>query len=339
MTFCISIIIIEILFLICSLYYVLKKNFINKITYYSFIMCTFIIISLCNYMVINISKSYLNIYQKNNTFNKINDIDKIKENINEIEQAIKIIEHSENNETINEIKKIEEELEKNKLIIEENPNYSNELNNEITLLEEKLDSLLSEIEIVIKPFPVYNQFPNYPNGCESVALHLLLKYNGVDVSVEEIVNKLKKGDRPFKKYGKLYGGDPEIEFVGEPTRKDGYGVYEKPIIDVANYFKSGIKNITGSNFDKVLNIVSKSKPVQVWVSIYLNDTYVCSTWTATSTGRKVEWLCGLHSLIVIGYTYDKVITSDPYTGQIKYYDKKQFEKMYNTYGKRAIYYE
>ena len=44
-------------------------------------------------------------------------------------------------------------------------------------------------------------------------------------------------------------------------------------------------------------------------------------------------------MVIIGYNYDKVIIADPYYGKIKYYSKKQFEKIYNKYGKRAIYYE
>ena len=143
----------------------------------------------------------------------------------------------------------------------------------------------------------------------------------------------------YRKNGTLYGGDPEVEFVGDPRLKSGYGVYEKPIIDVAENFKNGIKNITGSNLDSILKIVSNGIPVQVWASINLRNTYVCAKWKSTSTNRYVEWKCGLHSLVIIGYTYDKIITSDPYTGNIEYYSKTQFEKMYNTYGKRAIYYE
>ena len=214
-----------------------------------------------------------------------------------------------------------------------------ELNEQINNLTKENDLLMSKSSYVLKDFPTYNQFPNYLNGCESVALHLLLKYNGVEVSVEDIVEKLKKGDRPFKRNGKLYGGDPLVEFVGDPRSKNGYGVYEKPIIDVANTYKNGIKNITGTNLIDVLKIVKSGKPVQVWASINLNDTYICSTWTSTSTGVTINWLCGLHSLVVIGYTFDEIITSDPYTGKIEYYDKTQFEKIYNIYGKRAIYYE
>lgn len=239
---------------------------------------------------------------------------------------------NELNDLINENNKYKENINENNIKLEE-------LNTNLDKLEKEYEKLYKETKFIISPFPTYHQFPNYPNGCESVALHLLLKYNGVDVSVEDIVEKLKKGDKPYRKNGKLYGGDPEVEFVGDPRSTSGYGVYELPIIDVAEYYKNGIKNITGSDLEDVLKIVRNGKPVQVWVSINLRDTYVCSTWTSTSTGKTINWLCGLHSLIIMGYTYDEIITSDPYTGKIESYDRIQFEKIYNTYGKRALYYE
>ena len=52
-----------------------------------------------------------------------------------------------------------------------------------------------------------------------------------------------------------YGGNPEIEFVGDPTDEHGYGVYQKPIIEVANKFKSGMVDYTGHSLEAVLEIV------------------------------------------------------------------------------------
>ena len=43
----------------------------------------------------------------------------------------------------------------------------------------------------------YSQFPKYPTGCESVGLYILLKYNGENNTIDEIVSKIKKGDLPY----------------------------------------------------------------------------------------------------------------------------------------------
>ncbi len=192
--------------------------------------------------------------------------------------------------------------------------------------------------IMIPNFPTYNQHPKYPNGCESVALYNLLRYYNVDVSIDAIVKNLKKGKSPYTKNNKRYGGNPEIEFVGDPRKQNGYGVYQKPIIEVANLFKEGMIDYTGHPLEEVLDLVKQGIPVQVWVSINLQNTKVCATWTYSKTKEKIKWICRLHSVVVVGYNQEEVYVSDSYTGKIESYSRKQFEKIYNLFGKRAIYY-
>ncbi len=190
----------------------------------------------------------------------------------------------------------------------------------------------------IENFPVFNQFPDYPNGCESIALYTLLKFYNINVTPNEIVDTLKKGSGPYWENETLYGGDPEVEFVGDPQDEHGYGVYQKPIIEVANKYKPGMIDYTGHALDDVLELVKTGIPVQVWVSINLQDTEKCASWINPQTGQKIDWICNLHSVVVIGYNNKNVIVSDPYKGEIVNYNLKQFEKMYNLFGKRAIYY-
>lgn len=192
----------------------------------------------------------------------------------------------------------------------------------------------------IKNFPTYNQKPDYPTGCESVALYTLLKYYNVDVTIDEIIDKLKKGDKPYYEENIMYGGDPEREFLGNPKDITGYGVYEKPIEEVANYFKPNIKNITGTNLDDILKLVNIGYPIQVWTSIDCKTPKIANhSWIDKKTGKKIIWKQPFHSLIIIGYTNQNIITSDPYYGQIKEYNKIDFEYAYNFFGKRALYYE
>lgn len=331
------ILIIEILFIIFSTYYLISKKTISNnkrnLLYigYVFIIVIFNIAILNNF----IDKIDVGLYK-----DKIYDLKlEISKYNTELDKLFGV---ANDNEIIILKKELDDIKYANSILIESINNLQSKKN----ILSKKLDSLKGNYEklekqssFIITDFPTYQQFPNYPNGCESVSLYLMLKYYGIDVTVEEIVEKLKKGDAPYRKKGVLYGGDPEVEFVGDPRLKSGYGVFQKPIIDVANYYKKGIIDLTGTSLSDVLEKVSKGKPVQVWASINLKNTYICAKWLSTSTNRYVEWKCGLHSLIIIGYTYDNIVTSDPYTGKIEYYKKSQFEKMYNEYGKRAIYYE
>ncbi|MBQ3021453.1 MAG: C39 family peptidase [Bacilli bacterium] len=329
--------IIELFFIIFGTYYIVRKKSLDNKTKNIIFIFYFLILLIFNMIFLKEVSLYcrLNI-NVDNVDNKKNEI---KLYSNRVDELLSIINDSDNDKIKNELDLIA--LENSKLqddisdLKDKKKNLEKILNNLIS----KYEDLEQKTSFMIKDFPTYHQFPNYPNGCESVSLYLMLKYQGVDVTVEEIVNILKKGDAPYRKNGVLYGADPEIEFVGDPRLKTGYGVFEKPILDVANHYKSGMKNITGSSLSEVLKIVSNGKPVQVWASINLKNTYICAKWKSTSTDRYVEWKCGLHSLVIIGYTYNKIITSDPYTGKVEYYTKNQFEKMYEIYGKRAIYYE
>lgn len=215
---------------------------------------------------------------------------------------------------------------------------SDKLGNSITQ-ERKITVKQKDITYMINNFPTYSQFPNYPNGCESIALYTLLRYYNINVSPDDIVNRLKKGDGPYWENGKLYGGNPEIEFVGDPRAKNGYGVYQKPIVDVANYYKPGMIDYTGHSLNQVLELVKQGIPVQVWASINMQNTSVCTSWTYKATGKKINWICRLHSMVIVGYNSNYIYVSDPYIGSIVKYNRSQFQKMYNLFGKRAIYYK
>ena len=206
-----------------------------------------------------------------------------------------------------------------------------------TVKERKIT--VKERTVMINGFPTYSQFPNYPNGCETVALYLMLKYYGVNVSPEVLVNNLKKGDGVHWEGGVRYGGDPETEFVGDPRDQHGYGVYQRPIIALASKYKSGMVDYTGHSLNDVLEIVRSGKPVQVWVSINLKNTSVCADWIHKSSGKKINWICNLHSVVIVGFNNNYVYVSDPYVGKIKSYNRAQFQKMYNLFGKRAIYFK
>lgn len=197
-----------------------------------------------------------------------------------------------------------------------------------------------QYEVFIKNFPVINQYPKYPVGCESVALCTLLKYYGVDVTVEDIIDNLKKGERPHFEGEEMFGGDPEREFLGDPKDVYSYGVFENPIIEVANKFKPGIKDGKGMDFLEVLNLVKKGYPVQVWASIDAKNPSISDkSWIDRKTGNKILWKKPEHSLVVIGYSKDKVVVSDPDKGCIRELDRNAFQEAYNFFQKRALYYE
>ena len=203
------------------------------------------------------------------------------------------------------------------------------------LLEEERKRKNYQIENI----ETLNQYAlGFPNGCESVALTILLHYYNIDVSSKEIVDRLKKGDLPHFEGGIRYGGNPYLEFIGNPANSNSYGVYDDPIIEVANYYKDGIVKAQGISLDEVLAIVKENKPVIVWTSNNMAIPYINQSWTYKPTGETIYWMKNLHAVVIIGRADDQIIVSDPINGKIRYFDKDIFESRYNSFGKRALYY-
>lgn len=245
-------------------------------------------------------------------------------------------------------------------IIENTKNNNTNLNSEIGLLSIEITELVKEKDSLTKQrdvlkkkydnlvysgnsnnnynFPLINQNIKYPTGCESVSLTMLLRYYGVNVSVDDVINRLKKGDLPYYESGVKYGGNPELEFVGTPYSSSSYGVYEKPIAEVANNFKNGINVRNNFPFSEVVNIVSSGKPVMAWTSIGLSLPYISTSWVYKPTMETIYWKSNEHAVVIVGIEGSNVVVADPIGGKIKKYSKSLFEERYNYYGKRALYY-
>ena len=227
---------------------------------------------------------------------------------------------------------------------EEKNNLENkkiQLNNQLQTLKKKKEEEIkaqNENTFMINNVPTFNQYPTYYTGCESVALYILLKYYNIDVSVDEIIEKLPKGSLPYQEDNIIYGGNPNLEFIGSPYEKSSFGVYDYPISQVANQYKENIINETGKNLNEVLNIVKENRPVLVWNSMGLALPYISQSWIYKPTGEKIDWIANEHAVVIIGYSDNRIIISDPMGGTIKYLDRYTFEQRYNSYGKRNLYY-
>lgn len=186
-----------------------------------------------------------------------------------------------------------------------------------------------------------DQHPNYPTGCESVALYILLRYYNVDVTIEDIVEELPKGEIPYVVDGKMYGANPEKEFVGDPTDINSFGVYNKPIAKTANKFKKGAVAENGVSIKKIKEIIASGNPVIAWVSINedIEKIVISKSWYDVDTGKKVNWIRGEHAVVVYGYDNNNFYISNPYNGKKYKKSLNNFEYYYSSMGERIVYYD
>lgn len=236
------------------------------------------------------------------------------------------------NNLINEI------TEENKIInnkIEENNSIISNLQNNNNILKTKYQEVSNHR---IPNIITINQYPMHPNGCEAVALTILLHYYGINVSTQNVMDALPKGDVPHYENGILYGGNPNYEFLGDPNSYYGWGIWDQGLAITANKFKSPIINGTGMDFRDVIKLVKNNRPVVVWTSIDLRSPHVWNSWIYKPTGERITWKNYNHAVVVIGYTENTVIISDPINGQIRSMDRRKFIDVYNYMGRKALYY-
>ncbi|MEN1967389.1 C39 family peptidase [Lentibacillus sp. N15] len=194
-----------------------------------------------------------------------------------------------------------------------------------------------EYTVKITGVPTMNQYPELPTGCEATSLAMLLGWAGVSVSKYDVVKKLPKGEKVRLIDGKWCGANPDEHFVGDPYSDDGsFGVFEAPILATIDMFLPGKGiDLTGQDFDELLDIVRSGKPVMVWTTINQKETYHSKSWQ-DEAGNSIDWYCNEHAVVLVGFNKAHTIVHDPYTGQEEHYDRQLFERNWASMRKRAV---
>ncbi|MBR1529408.1 MAG: C39 family peptidase [Oscillospiraceae bacterium] len=208
---------------------------------------------------------------------------------------------------------------------------------DLCLLKQKM---IYPPEEVILDVPEFNQHPDWPTGCESAALYMLLHYYDVNVSMEQIVEVLPKGPLPYTVNGKLYGANPEREFVGHPSDSNSYGVFNRPIASTAVAFRSGVNTKKGASLKEVILLLNQGTPVMVWYASNPEKgiTYRRS-WYDYETGEFIQWPSGEHAVVVCGHDADTLTYRDPNTGSSQTMKQSVFQTIFDEMGGRILYFD
>ncbi|MGG5252618.1 C39 family peptidase [Neobacillus sp. SM06] len=191
--------------------------------------------------------------------------------------------------------------------------------------------------------PAVSQFPELPRGCEVTSLAMMLNQAGIQTNKMELAEKIKKDPTPLKiDNGQIFYGNPNDGFVGNmyDLNQAGFGVYHKPIAELANSFLPGkIKDLTGASFEELTTHLSDGR--SVWVIINTSfkklDDNQFQTWD-TPTG-KVKITYKEHSVLLTGYDKQFVYFNDPLSGEKnKKAPLKEFADAWVQMGSQAITY-
>jgi uncharacterized protein YvpB len=184
--------------------------------------------------------------------------------------------------------------------------------------------------------PSYRQ--EHSLSCEVAALHMVLDYYGVGVSENELLAKLPFDTFAPRNVKDNIWGNPENGFVGNIDGRipnGGYGVYEKPIADLASRFRQS-KALAGANLSDILQEIQNGHPAIVWGSV---STGKDISWS-TLDGEKIQAVLGEHTRVLYGYkgSVDNpsvVYMMDPIYGAIKM-SKDNFLKNWALLDNKAV---
>jgi len=185
------------------------------------------------------------------------------------------------------------------------------------------------------------QTPELPTGCEITALSMLLNHYGFGTDKMSLM-KFMPMSGIYTYDGVRYGPDFRKVFPGNPTSTGGYGCYTPCMVTTAtDYFRSignaeyYLDDLTGADFDILLNYVALGKPVMAWATIGLIDPYKSLTWV-TPENMAVTWIANEHVMLITGYDRknDLVYVNDPSKGQVTY-PLEKFRLRYEEIGRYA----
>lgn len=192
---------------------------------------------------------------------------------------------------------------------------------------------------MIENVPFIKQLPELPRGCEVTSLAMLLQYKGVQVDKMQLASEIHRV--PFEQDG--LRGNPYEGFVGNIYTKaePGYGVYNKPIFNLAEkYVSEKVINLTDRDVNDLYKVISSGSPVWVIINTTFKPLAESSfeTWNTSSGEVKITYF--EHSVVVVGYDQNFVYVNDPLKNNPRFaVPRAEFEKAWSKWGnKRLLFY-
>ncbi|MHC0038122.1 C39 family peptidase [Pseudoneobacillus sp. C159] len=189
-------------------------------------------------------------------------------------------------------------------------------------------------EKIVLDVPLLKQMdaPRLYNGCEVTSLAMLLNFHGVDVTKNELADKIKRVPLKYKD-GKY--GNPNVGFVGNMEDGPGLGVYHGPIFQLAKaYVGKRAEDLTHQSFYSLIKSVAQGEPVWVITTSSFSQVAPLQTWKTPQGPVGVTFK--MHSVVMTGYDKDHIYINDPYGGKNKKVNRNNFVKAWEQMGSQAI---
>ncbi len=184
---------------------------------------------------------------------------------------------------------------------------------------------------------VPQHYQEHALSCEVASLLMALNYKGVKVTENELIAQLPVSDAGPRQVGNIWG-DPNLGFVGNingTMPNTGYGVYEKPIYDLASKYRA-TKIINNGTISDLIIELSDNNPIVVWGVVGSGKDI---SWT-TPEGKIINAKLDEHARTLIGFTGQSdnpklMILLDPIFGRIRM-TMRDFQKNWDKLDRKAV---
>lgn len=177
-----------------------------------------------------------------------------------------------------------------------------------------------------------------PNNCETAALQVLLATLGVHADQLELQRDVVRSG-PLDPAGsgpRRTWGDPELGYVGRADGTGpagGFGVYQRPIQQLAATRGVELEDLTGSSTDAIYARVLEGRAVMVWVGL-ADGPY--GSWTSPD-GKRIQVNFNEHTVVVDGVNPDGSLdVVNVLQGTRETWTRALFDERFARLGRRAL---
>lgn len=203
-----------------------------------------------------------------------------------------------------------------------------------------------EMPMTIIDAPYISQVFGYPNGCESVSTVMALNYEGIDITVDDFIEKYldMKPVPTVGADGEMWGYSPWNSFLGDPRDYTGLCCYAPAIRNALNKFVDRDKYEVLELRDRSLESLCRDYllndvPVVLWATMYMNSPFQPGwEWNVIDgkEGETFKWTSPMHCVLLIGFDAENYYFNDPTAGEKVAYRKADVEEAYAGMFSQAI---
>lgn len=176
------------------------------------------------------------------------------------------------------------------------------------------------------PVPYLSQEGTMPTGCELVSAMMVLRYYGIDLSMDDFVEDYVAMEPIYVNSNGLEGPHPNQAFVGDPHQYASYGCYAPVIVEAMNRTPGSGQayNTTGLSLEELTDqYINHGIPVLVWVTIEMTPSYIGDQWYVPESGTNFTWIANEHCMVLTGADDTCYYLLDPYNSNGLVYHSKE----------------